>query len=102
MQPVWKLFYPGCVGSQTLLGIPYLLELRTDPALAPVSRVWPFEIGLGALPNRSHRDYLVLHAEIYPSLIQVTPKEGEVKDRAQVRELAAYFAELDCSSGAMD
>jgi hypothetical protein len=95
MQPVWKLFYPGCVGSQTLLGIPYLLELRIDAVLAPVSRVWPFEIELDALPNPSQRDYLVLHAEIYPSLIQVTPTGGEAKDRAQVRELAAYFAELD-------
>jgi hypothetical protein len=30
-QPAWKLFYPGAVGSQALLGIPYVAKLRADP-----------------------------------------------------------------------
>ena len=32
--PVWKLAYPGCVGSQTLLGIAHLQALRQHPWLA--------------------------------------------------------------------
>jgi len=30
-QSVWKLAYPGAVGSQVLMGIPYLHQLRVDP-----------------------------------------------------------------------
>jgi precorrin-8X/cobalt-precorrin-8 methylmutase len=95
MQPIWKLFGNGCVGSQALLGIPYLAALRNDAVLAPVSRVWPFETGLGALPGRPMRDYLIVHAEIYPSLLPIQPTEWEVKDAVQVRTMAAHFAALD-------
>jgi hypothetical protein len=95
MQPIWKLFGAGSVGSQALVGIPYLLALRTDDILEPVSRVWPFETGLCTLPSRSQRDWLVLHAEIYPSLLPIIPGPGEVKDAAQVRTLACHFAQLD-------
>lgn len=43
----------------------------------------------------THQGYwLILHAEIYPSLVAVEPS-GEVKDRAQVRTVAAHFAGLD-------
>jgi len=45
-QPVWKLFGAGSVGSQSLVGIPYLSRLRCDIRLARVSQVWPFETGL--------------------------------------------------------
>src|ERR1017187_2381758 len=41
MQPIWKLFGNGSVGSQALVGIPHVTALRNDPLLAPVSRVWP-------------------------------------------------------------
>ncbi|MGE5288773.1 MAG: hypothetical protein ACM3ML_16560 [Micromonosporaceae bacterium] len=44
-QPVWKLFGAGSVGSQCLMGIPYVRRLRFDPELGTVSRVWPFETG---------------------------------------------------------
>jgi hypothetical protein len=94
MQPIWKLYGNGSVGSQALLGIPHLAALRNDPALAPVSSVWPFETGLRRLPSRNCRDWLVLHAEVYPSLVALETT-GEVKDRAQVRTLAAHFAALD-------
>jgi hypothetical protein len=43
-QSAWKLFTTGSVGSQALLGIPTLERLRSDPALAVVSHVWPFDI----------------------------------------------------------
>jgi len=94
-QPVWKLAGVGSVGSQALLGIPCVAKLRDDPRLAAVSRVWPFETGLTALTPRGQRDWQILHAEIYPSLIQARPGPCEVKDAAQVRDLARYFAEAD-------
>ena len=95
MQPIWKLYGNGSVGSQALLGIPHLTALRNDEVLAPVSRVWPFETGLVALPSRAERDYLIVHAEIYPSLLSIQPTAGEVKDAVQVRTMAAHFAMLD-------
>ena len=95
MQSIWKLFGNGSVGSQALLGIPRLLALRYDVELSTISRVWPFEVGLGALPSRPKRDYLIVHAEIYPSLLPIQPAEGEVKDAAQVRTMASHFAALD-------
>lgn len=95
MQPVWKLYGNGSVGSQALLGIPHLMTLRNDAVLAPVSRVWPFETGLGGLLSRQNRDYLVVHAEIYPSLLSNERIAGEVKDAVQVRRMATHFAELD-------
>lgn len=92
---VWKLCYPGAVGSQVLMGLPYLYQLRTDPELARVSRVWPFETGLRPLQVSDLSGTNILHAEIYPSLVGVSPKTGEIKDRLQVIALAEYFADLD-------
>jgi precorrin-8X/cobalt-precorrin-8 methylmutase len=95
MQPIWKLYGNGCVGSQALLGIPRLAFLRNDDTLAPVSRVWPFEIGLVKLPPRAKRDYRIIYAEIYPSLLSIQRAIGEVKDAAQVKTMAGHFAALD-------
>ena len=89
----WQLFYTGSAGSQALLGIPYLARLRDDPALAPVSRVWPFETG-PLLPPRTAGGR-VIHAEIYPSLVPAAPAPGEAKDSAQVRAIARHFAARD-------
>ena len=99
MQPIWKLYGNGSVGSQALLGIPHLTALRNDVVLAPISRVWPFETGLGALPSRPKRDYLIVHAEIYPSLLPNDATTREVKDAVQVRTMAAHFAALDDAEG---
>jgi hypothetical protein len=93
-QPVWKLCYPGSVGSQCLLGIPYLARLRFDPELSNVSRVWPFETGF-ELASRNDRDWTILHAEIYPSMRAWRQESGEYKDQAQVRGLAEHFAKED-------
>lgn len=92
---VWKLYYPGAVGSQVLMGLPYLYLLRTDPELARVSRVWPFETGLRPLQQSDLIGTNILHAEIYPSLVAVSPESGEIKDRLQVIALAEHFADLD-------
>jgi len=89
-QPVWKLAGAGCVGGQALTGIPVVDWLRRHPALADRGRLWPFETGL-RLPPRGG----VVFAEIYPSLVPLTRRKGEVKDEAQVRSIARHFAQLD-------
>ena len=94
-QSVWKLLYAGAVGSQILMGLPYLYQWITDDDLAGVSRVWPFDTGLMALTNAGLEGINIVHAEIYPSLIKVRPRNSQVKDKLQVESLAKYFAELD-------
>jgi precorrin-8X/cobalt-precorrin-8 methylmutase len=95
-QPVWKLYYTGSVGGQALTGIPVLRWLRHHPDLAAATRVWPFETGLRPLRRRDTAGRIVL-AEIYPSLVEPTPRRGEVKDAGQVRAIARHFAELDAA-----
>ena len=92
-QPVWKLVGAGAVGSQALTGIPIVHWLRHHPSLADASVVWPFETGLSVLRPRQRPS--VVFAEVYPSLIPPVRRDGEVKDAAQVRTIAAYFATLD-------
>lgn len=98
-QSVWKLLYAGSVGSQVLTGLPYLYQLITDNIMSEVSRVWPFETGLRALDCEILQDVIVLHAEVYPSLIEVKASPGEIKDRLQVQALAHHFATLDETGG---
>ena len=87
----WQLFGAGCVGSQSLMGIPYLYKLRFDEQLEGDSCIWPFETGM----NTPAVDKRIVHAEIYPSLIQITTGEDEIRDKAQVCELARWFHKLD-------
>lgn len=95
-QPVWKLAYTGSVGSQALTGIPVLRWLRDHADLAAATRVWPFETGLAPLSRGKTRGGIVL-AEVYPSLVPLQRRDGEVKDAAQVRAIAHHFATLDGS-----
>ena len=90
----WQLFGAGAVGSQALVGIPWLAALRDDEALSSVSQVWPFETGTGPFSYPPPEGGFVLHAEIYPSLVPPSPLEP-IKDAGQVRALAEYFAGLD-------
>ena len=87
----WQLFGAGCVGSQSLMGIPYLYKLRFDEQLRSDSCVWPFESGM----NTPAGDKRIVHAEIYPSVIPTQIEPGEIKDKAQVRELARWLHNLD-------
>jgi precorrin-8X/cobalt-precorrin-8 methylmutase len=87
---VWQLAGAGSVGSQVLTGIPRVLQLRTDPRLATISHIWPFETGLKHDPRPR-----VIFAEVYPSLVTPEPEVDMVKDARQVRTIAAHFATLD-------
>ncbi|MCA0922560.1 molybdopterin-binding protein [Pseudooceanicola nanhaiensis] len=85
-QSVWKLYTTGSVGSQSLLGLPRLHRLRQH--FGPALSVRPFE-------DRATPLTLV---EIFPSLlaktIRLLAEPGEIKDRAQVRLLAAALRAL--------
>jgi precorrin-8X/cobalt-precorrin-8 methylmutase len=90
----FRLFGQGSVGSQTLLGIPRLSQLRDAPEFAPVSAVWPFETGwapdTGAwLPGTIR----ILHAEIYPSVR--IPLPDPIGDRGQVGAMWTWARDLD-------
>ena len=87
---VWQLAGAGSVGSQVLTGIPRILQLRTDPRLAMISQIWPFETGLRYDPRPQ-----IVFAEVYPSLVKPAPERILVKDAKQVRTIAAHFASLD-------
>jgi precorrin-8X/cobalt-precorrin-8 methylmutase len=99
---VWKLLGAGSAGSQALTGIPVVAALRGDPAFAAVSRVWPFEPALAELthgaPARAGLrtgEPAIVHAEVWPSLHDVTLTAGTCKDEKQVRQLAAQLSESD-------
>jgi precorrin-8X/cobalt-precorrin-8 methylmutase len=95
-QPCWKLAYPGCVGSQALTGIPVVRALRDHPRWSETAQVWPFETGLSA-PKGAQ----VVFAEVYPSLWKLNSQE-KPKDKAQVRDVAQRFADLDRSGAFAD
>ncbi len=90
---VWKLYYNGSVGGQTILGIPAARRLKL--ARGERLKVWPFETGWKALAERDLDDVDVVMAEIYPSLVKPAPVAGEVKDLTQVRTIAEHFSRLD-------
>lgn len=89
---VWKLAYPGSVGSQALLGIPVLHRLRQDPHLRDVSVVWPFEVTVPSLPAGTPG---IVHAEIWPSAIPFDHEPGRCPDEQQVRAVVHDWQERD-------
>ena len=92
-QPCWKLYTTGSVGSQSLVGIPVLKALRDDPVLAPITLVWPFETGLG--PPDPQESWRIILAEVYPSILAIKTKDGEIKDAVQVETIARHLARRD-------
>jgi hypothetical protein len=90
---VWKLYYNGSVGGQTILGIPAARRLKQ--ARGEKLKVWPFETGWKALNETDLAGVEVVMAEIYPSIIKPAAVSGEIRDLTQVRALAEHFARLD-------
>ena len=80
----WQLLGAGSVGSQTLLGIPRLVELISSSTDVGRSvAVWPFDVALVAGGGAD----LVI-AEVWPSLHASGPPAALVRDEAQVIETA--------------
>lgn len=92
--PVWKLSFPGSVGSQALLGIPVVKRLKE--ARGDALRMWPFETGWKRLTPEDLDGVEIVCAEIYPSLALKPGAAGdEIPDLAQVRAIAEYYAARD-------
>lgn len=92
--PVWKLAGQGAVGSQALLGIPRVAALRDDPSLAAFSVVWPFETGFGVIPLSAAAP-LIVHAEIWPGVLDVDSDRHPVRDAREVLALVDWARRLD-------
>ncbi len=90
---VWKLYYQGSVGGQSILGIPMARRLKL--ARGDKLRVWPFETGWKALTEADLAGVEVVAAEVYPSMFKGQALPNEVKDQTQVRVTAEHFSRLD-------
>lgn len=86
-QSPWKLAGIGSVGSQSLMGLPTIDRLLTDPALAPRVHLWPFE----PAPDVSSA---ITIAEIYPSLFPQNAPKHWYKDARQVVDSRDALAEM--------
>ena len=93
LQPAWKLAYAGSVGSQALLGIPRVRALRDHEQLRDVSRVWPFETE----DLRRSAGAVIVHAEVYPSLLTVPRRKGRILDRDQVKAYVRWLQEAQAA-----
>jgi precorrin-8X/cobalt-precorrin-8 methylmutase len=88
--PVWQLAGNGSVGSQALLGIPRVWQIRHAPALETIAAIWPFETGLADAAGKR-----VILAESYPSLVKAKRLARLPKDAGQVAAMVEAFAQAD-------
>lgn len=77
-KPVWQLLGNGSVGSQVLVGLPWLHELRRS--LCGRAVVWPFETGFSSPPPSKS----VVIVEIYPSLLKEEVDEVLSRDKKTI------------------
>lgn len=89
---IWQLAYTGSVGSQSLTGLPHIHHLLET---LPNAKLWPFETGLTPLDEDGLENVQTVIAEIYPSMLKISPKKGEVLDQAQVRTISHHYCDLD-------
>ena len=80
------------MGSQVLLGLPRVIELRNSPQFADLSAIWPFETGWRQSFDERIR---ILHAEFWPGAIDVDETCHRVRDAAQVKSFALWAAKHD-------
>jgi len=99
MQPGWKLAYAGSVGSQALLGLPRLYQLREGNKTSKYGPhlIWPFETKFN---RKFPKGTCAVHAEIYPSMIALRGKD-EITDRAQVKAYVHWLRE-EQNNGRLD
>jgi hypothetical protein len=93
VSPIWKLYYQGSVGGQTLTGLPVIKKLKD--AAGDKIKLWPFETGWRALSASDLEGVDAVFAEVWPSMLGTKPAAGQAKDEAQVHALAAHLAALD-------
>lgn len=90
IKSTWQLYGGVTVGSQSLVGLHHLALLRRE--LARALAVWPFETGLGPVPQGGPP---VMLAEIWPSLFAPGARMLPVPDEAQVVATLAAVASAD-------
>lgn len=83
----------GAVGGQTLVGVPVVRRLLEK--LGPSAAVWPFGTGWRELTPADVEPLSALVVEVWPSMFDGKPAEGEYKDQAQVRSTAEALARMD-------
>lgn len=91
VQETWKLYAPGSVGSQTLLGIPRVADLRFNH-FKDISEVWPFEAGFTMGSKQ------VVFAEIWPGTVENAVRllpSGSVRDAVQVQAMVEWCIKKD-------
>lgn len=95
LQPksVWQMHGAGAVGGQTLTGVPVVRRLLEK--LGPSAAVWPFGTGWRALAPDDVEPLSALVVEVWPSMFETKPVDGEFKDQAQVRTTAEALARMD-------
>lgn len=102
VQETWKLYGAGSVGSQALVGIPYVYQLWDDPQLKHFSLVWPFETGFTSTPAPSQGPF-VLHGEIWPGIVSnevnslIQHNTSLIRDKAQVIAMCQWAASNDAN-----
>lgn len=89
---IWQLMGAGAVGSQSLLGIPRMVELMRVPGISDCSTVWPFETGF-QLPDLIKNK--IVFAEFWPSLLDVNLSLHPIVDAAQVLSAVQWAINLD-------
>lgn len=91
IQSTWKLAYPGSVGGQFLMAVPWLTTLKEK---YPQVKIWPFETGFATSPQKGE----IWVAEIWPSEF---PRlfQHKVKDADQVISVLTYLS--DCNSSGL-
>jgi hypothetical protein len=57
--------------------------------------LWPFELPFAPMPREALEDVRIVVSEVYPSILETTVGANEVRDEAQVRATAEWFADLD-------
>jgi len=91
---VWQLFGNGSVGSQVLVGLPRVLELRLAQEFRECSVIWPFETGW----TTGFEDKIkIVHAEFWPGAIPFDASLHSVRDAAQVKSSVIWAAREDAS-----
>ncbi|MDG1198100.1 MAG: hypothetical protein P8O86_08795 [Actinomycetota bacterium] len=94
VQSTWKLAYPGSVGGQFLMAVPWLTALKKKH---PQVKIWPFETGFATRPQKGD----IWVAEIWPSEF---PRlfQHEVKDADQVISVLSFLSECNSSGKIKD
>ncbi len=101
MQSAWKLAYSGSVGSQALLGIPRVRALRDHEKLRDTSLIWPFETAADG-GGGEDAGSTIIHAEIYPSLLTIPRRKGQILDREQVKTYVRWLQDHQRSGSLAD